>query len=196
MDNGDARAVAGVRYEMERKGYSLSNRYVFAENVSRETAILIRQTDFALQGVDVVETARREYIDGDLAPHITGRVGAIFADELESYLSLNKGYTPEDMVGKEGVEKAFESVLRGTDGERKIDLDANNNVVDIFEEKPAVPGNTVSLTIDKNIQRVASQALVDEIKWLNENAIEGQGKEANAGAVAVIDIKNPSYWRR
>ncbi|MEG1972016.1 MAG: penicillin-binding transpeptidase domain-containing protein, partial [Oscillospiraceae bacterium] len=65
-----------------------------------------------------------------------------------------------------------------------------------------VPGNTVVLTIDKNIQKAAINALEKEIKHLNETAPEGKGKEADAGAVVVIDIKsseilaavtNPSY---
>ncbi len=190
LSDRDARDIAGVRYEMERKGYSLSVRYTFAENISLETAVLIRQMNNTLPGVEVVETARRGYIDGDLAPHIIGRIGAIFADELESYLSQNKGYTREDLVGKEGIERAFESALRGVDGVRRIDLDANYHVVDITEEQAAVPGNTLVLTLDKDIQRTARDALIKEIKFLNENAPEGQGREANAGAVVAIDVKN------
>lgn len=190
LTDKDARDIAGVRYEMERKGYSLSVRYTFAENISLETAVLIRQMSNSLPGVEVVETAQRAYIDGDLAPHIIGRIGAIFADELEDYLSQSKGYTREDLVGKEGIERAFESTLRGEDGVRRIDLDANYHVVDITEEQAAVPGNTLVLTLDKDIQRTARDALIKEIQYLNENAPEGQGKEANAGAVVAIDVKN------
>ncbi len=190
LSSQDARDIAGVRYEMERKGYSLSVRYTFAENISLETAVLIRQMNNTLPGVEVVETARRGYVDGDLAPHIIGRIGAIFADELEGYLSQNKGYTREDLVGKEGIERAFESSLRGVDGVRRIDLDANYHVVDITEEQAAVPGNTLVLTLDRDIQRTARDALINEIKYLNENAPEGQGREANAGAVVAIDVKN------
>ncbi len=190
LTDKQARDIAGVRYEMERKGYSLSVRYTFAENISLDTAVLIRQMSNSVPGVEVVETARRAYIDGDLAPHIIGRIGAIFADELEGYLSQNRGYTREDMVGKEGIERAFEPALRGVDGVRRIDLDANYHVVDITEEQAAVPGNTLVLTLDKDIQRTARDALIKEIKYLNENAPEGQGKEANAGAVVAIDVKN------
>lgn len=186
----DARDIGAVRYEMERKGYSLSNRYTFAEDISLETAIRIQQTGPDLPGVDVVETARRGYRDGELAPHIIGRVGAIFADELEGYLNQNKGYTREDQVGKEGIERTFESTLRGTDGTRRIDLDASYKVIGIEEERPAIPGNTVVLTIDKDIQRAAAKALEEQIKYLNETAPAGEGKEANAGAVVAIDIKN------
>ena len=189
-DMQDARDIGAVRYEMEQKGYSLSTRYTFAEDISVETAVYIRQISSALPGVDVEETARRAYRDGDLAPHIVGRIGAIFADELEGYLSQDKGYTRDDLVGKEGIERTYESTLRGTDGVRRIDLDASYHVIGIEEEKPAVPGNSVVLTLDKKIQRTAAQALEDEIKLLNETAPTGEGKEADAGAVVVIDIKN------
>ncbi|MFV0497196.1 MAG: peptidoglycan D,D-transpeptidase FtsI family protein [Candidatus Fimivivens sp.] len=190
LTQAQVRNIAGVRYEMERKGYSLAVRYTFAENISLETAVLIRQMNNAIPGVEVAETARRSYIDGDLAPHIIGRIGAIFADELESYLSQNKGYTRNDLVGKEGIERAFESTLRGVDGVRRIELDASYQVVDITEDQAAVPGNTLVLTIDKDIQQTARDALIKEIKYLNETAPEGKGKEANAGAVVAIDVKN------
>lgn len=117
-----------------------------------------------LPGVDVAETAKRAYRDGGLAPHIVGRVGAIFADELEGYLSQDKGYTREDLVGKEGIERTFESTLRGTDGVRRIDLDASYHVIGIEEERPAIPGNSVVLTLDKEIQRTAAEALEAEIQ--------------------------------
>ncbi len=190
LSDTDARAVAGVRYEMERKGYSVSARYTFAEDISLNTAIIIRQKMDDFPGVEVAETASRGYVDGDLAPHIIGRIGAIFPDELEDYLSRGEGYTREDMVGKEGIERAFESTLRGEDGVRRIELDHSYHVVDISEQQPAIPGSTVVLTIDKDIQRTARDALIREIKYLNENAPEGEGKEANAGAVVAIDIKS------
>lgn len=190
LDAETAREIAGVRYEMERHGYSISVRYVFAEDISLNTAVLIRQMSNELPGVQVQENARRSYIDGGLAPHIVGRIGPIFADELEGYLSQNRGYTREDYVGKEGIERAFESTLRGEDGSREIELDSSYRVVDIAEAKAPVPGNTVVLTLDKNIQRTAIDALIAEIKYLNETAPEGRGKEADAGAVVAIDIKN------
>jgi len=186
----DARDIAAVRYEMEREGYSMAVRYTFARDISLDTAVFIRQMSDEVLGVEVAETAKRVYIDGDLAPHIVGRVGAIFADEMDSYLSQGRGYTREDFVGKEGIEKAYESQLRGADGVRRIDLDANYRVMAIEEEQAAVPGNTVVLTIDKDIQRTARDALVKEIKYLNETAKAGEGKEANAGAVVAVDIKN------
>ncbi len=186
----EKRMIAGVRYEMEKQNYSLSNRYLFSEDIKVETAVLIRQENFTLPGVDVVETAKRSYVDGDLAPHIIGRTGVMFAEEVEQYMAKGRGYTPTDIVGKDGIEKTFEDVLRGSNGERKIELSPSYEVRGISVEKEPVPGNTVVLTLDKKIQRAAMEALRDEIKFLNETAPEGKGKEADAGAVVAIDVKN------
>ena len=186
----ERRTIAGVRYEMEKQNYSLSNRFLFSEDIALETAVLIRQENFTLPGVDVVENAKRSYVDGDLAPHIIGRTGVMFAEEVEYYLSKGRGYTPTDIVGKDGIEKTFEDVLRGTDGERKIALSPTYEVTGISVEKEPVPGNTVVLTLDKNMQKAAMEGLIEEIKFLNETAPEGKGKEADAGAVVAIDIKN------
>jgi len=189
-DYTDAEAVmaSAVRYEMERTGYSIENRYIFAEDISLDTATLISQLQSSIPGAYIEETANRVYIDGDLAPHIIGRTGAIVADQVDEYLA--KGYSMNDRVGVEGIERAYEDILRGESGEILISRAADYSVTGVEESKPAVPGDTVMLTIDKNIQRVALNALRDEIAYLNEYAKEGEGKEADAGAAVVIDIKN------
>ncbi|MBP0963381.1 MAG: penicillin-binding protein [Oscillospiraceae bacterium] len=181
------RRIAGVRYGMELNEFSVSNNYTFAEDVEMSTVSRVKERDFEMPGVMVEETAVREYVSGDLAPHIIGQVGRIYKEEYEDL--KNKGYRMNDMVGKEGVEKYFEDYLRGEDGIRQITLDSRGNVIDTEETQPAVPGNTVVLTIDKDLQRVAQDALEKQIKHLQQTAPEGEGREANAGAVVVIENK-------
>ncbi len=183
----DIMTIAGVRYEMERAGYSLETRYTFAEEISPETMVLVAQARGDLPGVDIEETARRVYIDGDLAPHIIGRMGAITSDEMSDY--LEKGYPMDARVGRDGIERAFEEQLRGKDGERLIYRDNSYNIIGVEESTPAVPGNTIVLTIDKAMQRTAKNALIEEIRLLNATAPRGQGREADAGAVVVVDVK-------
>lgn len=122
-----------------------------------------------------------------MAPHIIGNIGPIYAEE---YAELDHDeYAMNDTIGKSGLEKAFESDLRGEDGETLITLDHNNQVISVEETKAPTPGKTLMLTIDSDLQRVAQQALRDEIAYLQANASEGEGKEADAGAVVVIDVK-------
>ena len=181
------RRIAGVRYGMELSDFGVANNYTFAEDVEMSTVSRVKERDFEMPGVMVEETAVREYVSGDLAPHIIGQVGRIYKEEYEEL--KNKGYRMNDMVGKEGIEKYFEDYLRGKDGVRQIILDSRGNVIGTEETQPAVPGNTVVLTIDKDLQRVAQDALEKQIKYLQQTAPEGEGREANAGAVVVIENK-------
>ncbi len=183
----ELRLVSGVRYEMEQRGFSLSAQYTFSKGVSISAATYIKQMSFDLPGVDIQESATRQYQNGSLLPHILGTVGPIYMDEYANY--KEKGYLRNDLVGKDGIEKAFESELRGTAGRRRVYLDADGTVTDIKVEEAPVPGNTVSLTIDKGLQQVAAQALEAQIKNLQKTAPEGKGREADSGAVAVIDVK-------
>lgn len=181
------RQLAGIRYEMERQGFSLTTPYTLAEDVAVSTVIQIKERSYELSGVMVMESTIREYVAGDVAPHLVGQIGPIYAEE---YAQLkNKGYAMNDIIGKSGVEEAFESQLRGVNGRRTITLNSNGEVIDAAVTTSPVPGNSIMLTLDINLQRVAQDALESEILWLQDNGKEGEGKEATAGAVVAIDCK-------
>lgn len=187
-DEKRAREICGVRYSMETKDFSLANPYVFASDIENTTATIIMENSMKLKGAYVNENTKRSYPNGTIAPHLLGQVGPIYENEREIY-TKDKGYNLNDVVGKNGIEKTMESVLRGKDGKRQIVLDSRGAVTEILENEPAQPGNTVVLTIDSKMQQVATEALEKKIKQLNENAREKRGKEAEAGAVVVIDVK-------
>ncbi len=178
--------IAAVRYEMQRKEFSAVTPYTFAEDVSMDIVTKIKENSLTLTGVDVQESTVREYVSEDIAPHIIGRIGPIYAEE---YAELKeKGYGLNDIVGKEGIEKAFEDDLRGTAGTSIIEYDGSGAVINVTEVTPPQPGNTVMLTIDAGLQKVAQEALANQIAYLNEHHSEGKGKEADAGAVVVVDV--------
>ena len=181
------RRIAGVRYGMDLIDFGVASTYTFAEDVEISTVSRVEERNYEMPGVSVEESAIREYVSGDLAPHIIGQVGKIYKEEYEEL--KNKGYRMDDVVGKEGVEKFFEEYLKGQDGIRQITLDSRGNVISVEEAEPAIPGNTVILTLDKDLQRVAQEALEKQILHLQQTAPEGEGREANAGAVVVIENK-------
>jgi len=180
------RQIAGVRYEMEQRGFSLSVPYVFASDAPREAAINIRSHSHLLPGVDIMESAIRHHVDGRLAPHIIGHVGPIYREELEAMMDLD--YAMDDIIGKAGVEQAFEPVLRGINGQRAIHLE-RRSVIMAVESEPPRPGNTVVLTLDIDMQNVLQRALRDQIYHLQETARPGEGREADSGAAAVINVR-------
>ena len=183
----EIRIVAGVRYEMAQKDYSISNPYTFASNISTDTVAKIKENNMNLPGVDISENSIRKYVSGDLAPHIIGQIGPIYQEEYEEL--KEKGYQMSDMVGKSGIEAAFEDELRGQDGEKQITLNAEGEVVSVEETVAPVPGHTIQLTIDADMQRIAQESLEKQINYLRANEPSGEGGDADSGAAVAIDVK-------
>lgn len=184
------RRLAGVRYEMAQRGFSVTTQYTFAEDVSIATITKIKEHSFELVGVDVQESTIREYVSGSIAPHVVGRTGPIFAEEMEKYKEL--GYSANEIVGKEGIEQAMENELRGENGKRQITFQ-NGVTVGAVETKPARPGNTVVLTLDSKLQKVAQDAIEKQIKTMQTDLVNykpGEGHEAKVGGVVAIDPRN------
>lgn len=181
------RILAGIRYEMDRMGFSVKNRYTMAQDVSMDTVTKIKESSVLLPGVDTDVSTKREYVNGDVLPHLLGGVGPIYAENKDYY--LEKGYPLDAIVGTTGIEALMEDYLRGTDGERELTMDSEGNVIKSQITKEPIPGNNVKLTIDSNLQRIALEALELEIDYLNKYAPSGEGREACAGAVAAVDVK-------
>ena len=180
------RKLAGVRYEMEQRGYSINVPYTFATDVSKDLVTKVSERSDELPGVRENESTTRNYVSGDLAPSIIGMIGPIYQEEYQEY--KEKGYQLNDTIGKYRKEKTFESVLRGTNGQRQIEL-VDGIVEEIVDEVEPQPGNTLALTIDKNLQAVTQQALADHVQNLNATAEPLAGKEAEGAAAVVIDVR-------
>ena len=184
----EKRIIAGVRYEMFIRSFSLSNRYTFAEDIPMDTVVRLKEASYTLDGMDIIEEAIRIYAAGDVAPHLIGTVGAIDADEYAE--NKEKGYALNDVIGKSGIEKAMEAELRGDKGTRTLEL-LNGAVVSDTVTEEAVPGNTIQLTLDIDYQRDVQEILENHILWLNnQTSSKAKGTEANAGAIVVLDAKN------
>ncbi len=184
----EQRLIAGVRYEMTLTTFSLSNPYEFAEDIGVELVATVKQLSDEYPGVDIDTKPLRSYVDPSIAPHLLGYVGKIYADEYETLAA--KGYKMNDTVGKSGIEKALESVLKGKDGTRVIERDSSGKVLNVTVLEEAQSGNNVVLTIDSELQKVAQNSLADCIQTIARRASEPgrDGEDANAGAVVAINI--------
>ena len=195
-DAATMRKIAGVRYEMARRDFSLANTYTFAQDVGVLVSTTVQERGYMLPGVDVVQSTNREYVNGSLAPHIIGSIGPIYAEEMAQLREEGKlwsqenkqGYKGNESIGKDGIEQAFEEQLRGQSGERRITLNAQGEVIGDEITVEPVPGNTVVLTLDRDLQQVAQTSLEETILNLQKTAPEGEGREADAGAVVAIQV--------
>lgn len=156
-----ARRIASVCYSMKRELFSAAvPSYTFAEDVPNEVVAMVKENSEFYHGVDVKIVSEREYIDGTVAPHIIGSVGAISAEEYAE--KKNEGYTYTSFIGKNGIEKAFESYLKGVDGEKVVVENSDGDKETIYTKEPE-KGNAVVLTIDYDIQKAAQDALDKEV---------------------------------
>lgn len=189
-DKRMVRLIAGVRYNMVKMDFSVDNRYVFADDVSIDTVLKMKEHGFVLQGVEVSQEPVREYIRGDIAPHVLGTIGAISEKEYQATLDASGQtiYTRNDLIGKTGLEYGMEEVLKGTEGTRTIVRTSKGEVISDTITEPVKPGNSLKLTIDSRFQSDLQDILVNHIKWLNNlETTQYNGNHCDAGAVAVID---------
>ncbi len=127
-------------------------------DVPEATARIIAEEGLKLPGVQVAVESRRDYLYGPLVSQLLGYTGAIDAAQLADLQA--KGYLPDDIVGKAGVESSYESELRGVYGAQTVERDATGRVIRVLETaREAVPGSSLRLTIDLKEQRYAQQAL-------------------------------------
>ncbi|MDY3992757.1 MAG: penicillin-binding transpeptidase domain-containing protein [Evtepia sp.] len=140
--------------------------------------LLARIKEEALTGVTLVPSVTRES-SGDLAPHLLGRVGAMSPQEWETY--QDQGYAMDAQVGKDGAEAAFESLLRGTPGTRVVEIDRSGQVTGQSYSVTPQPGKDVTLTLDKDIQTAAQEALAS---FLDQNP------QSSGGAAVVLDVED------
>lgn len=187
------RYIAGVRYEMQINDFSYLNKFVMATDISEETVHELKELSELLSGVDITESWERVYLDGDLAPHIRGTVGAISAD---SYAELkNEGYTMNDIIGLSGIESALENELRGTRGVRRITRSSDGT--ELADEVISDPeaGYSVMLTIDSDFQRMVQEIVQYHMDFLHSphyttaHDAQHRGTECYAGAAVVLDVK-------
>jgi penicillin-binding protein 2 len=131
-----------------------------AQDVDRKTAQLISEAGFDLPGVEVGVEARREYIDGPLMSQLLGYTGPVSAEELPDL--RDKGYQPDDLLGKMGLEAEYEAQLRGTYGAQTVARDKTGRRTQVLQTtREPIPGASLRLTIDTQAQRDAQRAL----KW-------------------------------
>ncbi len=163
--------------------------------VSQETRTYIEEHRREFPGVDVKTVAVRKYPNGTLAAHLLGYVGEINGDELKSH--SGEGYRQGDLIGKDGAEEMFESVLRGTPRRLELSVDNQNHVVGVVEDRPAVPGKDVQLTIDLDVQRVAEESLAQGMDGARayrnvSNTSKYEQFRAGGGSTVVLDSTDGS----
>ena len=186
------RKLVGIRYDMETNSFGYFGTYTLLKNISEDFKIKLSEKLYHMHGIEITTEDIRFYNEGNLASHILGRTGLLDASHVEEYV-VGKGYSYNDIIGKEGAEKAFEDYLHGYNGLERYEIDENNNVVSTETVTPVSGGYSVKLTLDAALQSVAEKALEEQIKSARKiglsDYIPYNGEDCNAGSVVVMNPK-------
>ena len=196
--DADARAVIGIRYELDlRLGVTNLPSYVFLKDADSKALAAILELN--VPGLKPEATVVRVY-NTQYASHILGYVGPMDNKQWQQYKDLTYEYKKEDgsigtrplynmdaQVGQSGLEEAYEAYLHGIDGTR-VDITATDGTVirSYYTVEPQA-GQNVELSIDLHLQASAEDNLAALIERLRAEGADGA--DAEGGAVVVMDVK-------
>jgi penicillin-binding protein 2 len=135
--------------------------------LSRDEVAQIEVRKIDMPGVEVKEEIKRTNIYGDIAAHLLGYIGEVNSTELPILNKVTQKYRLGDSIGRFGLEQRMEDYLRGVDGENIREVDAlgrvkldrtKSRVLQTIQGRTAVPGKNLILTIDQDLQDIATQA--------------------------------------
>lgn len=201
----EVRSMLLIYEQLSKQGYRAYQPINIAYGIKDKTVAKIEEGGMDLPGVSVSIEPVRYYPMGSTAAHILGYLGKISqTNEIDKYVKEKK-YSPNDIIGKTGVEEKFEDQLKGEEGIKKVEVDVFGNTINVLDEEKATPGNNLYLTIDAKLQQVAEESLkysleqiqkggTYESKWGNYKYGTNRKKgrpyvNATSGAVVAIDVK-------
>jgi len=183
--------IMSVRYALFCN-YPKYLQITVASNISKETIAGIEEESAELTGVEVKQQTHRVYENSVCFSNIIGYTGLISSTELDSYNAEDDIYNSTDIVGKTGLEKIYEDVLRGTKGVETVSVTTSDRVIDTLYRTDPIAGNDIYLTIDSDLQ-VAAYNLLE--KELSNILLENITSDMNYGSKgeSASDIKIPIY---
>lgn len=120
-------------------------------DISREEVAFVEENNMSLAGIHIRAEPLRNYVFNDLASHTLGYLGEISKAKMESHVGTT--YKQGDIVGKNGLENIYESLLRGQKGYKEVEVDVSGRELKTLRKLPPESGNNLVLTLDVKIQK-------------------------------------------
>ena len=131
-----------------------------ADNLTKEQALALDEVAAEMPGVSLEITPGRHYLGNEFS-HILGYIGPQFQEDATRLQGL--GYQFNEPIGKDGLEARYESDLRGTVGFSAVEQDAFGKQITALQSRDPVPGNSLKLAIDADLQRYVAELLQDSL---------------------------------
>lgn len=182
-DNIMTGKILGLRCALYEKRYSKYIPIPIAYNISEKTLTVLREQGSSFPCAFIDNQSNRKYPYGKYFSHILGYIGVITDEELNK--TSNRDYSINDIIGKDGIEKSYESDLRGTNGSQYIEVDSSGRRITTVENEGVnpIPGNNVFLTVDADLQKTAYDALEDALTNAQISRLSGGDYSYSVSAV-------------
>jgi penicillin-binding protein 2 len=171
-----------------RENANLSIPITIAEDISRETALILESKFSENPAISVEIASQRNYIDGLYFSHIFGYLGKISPEEREEH----PDYLIDDYIGKTGLELYYENFLRGSYGEKLLEVDSQGEIKNIFARKESQPGKDIFLSIDSDLQKKLYNEIKQMLWGLKTNRAAGVALDPNTGKILAL-VSFPTY---
>lgn len=148
----------------ESKGLDLMEQLILAKHIQGDQLLLLETKISQLPGLSVEINPIREYPYKDLMSHVLGYTGRISEEE---YKDKKDKYLFSDFIGKMGLEKTYESFLKGENGKKQIEVDVFGKPIKNLSSKEVIPGSNVNLSLDLSFQGAVTSALQKGLQKVN-----------------------------
>lgn len=164
------------------------SQVLVAENIPHQVLLALETKIKDFPGFEIDKNTTREYVEGSFFSHSVGYMSKVNKKELSSY----RDYSVSDYIGKTGVEKFYEKVLRGNPGKTEIEKDVSGNkkgekVVSLPES-----GKSLVLYIDAGLQKKLTEALESRLEITNLRRAAAVAIDPKTGGILAL-VSLPSF---
>lgn len=199
INDYEMRSMMVIRERYNKTSFLSYHPIDICYSISEKSVAMISERSHELIGINVEIEPLRYYPQYETAAHAIGYLGKIAQDyEVQDYI-VEKGYSPDDIIGKTGLEEKFEDYLRGEKGKKTVEVNNVGKTIRSVSSQAPVPGDDLYLTIDSRLQKTAEESLkkgleqiqkggVFESEWGDFKFVD-KYENAKSGALVALDVK-------
>lgn len=195
----EMRNMMVIRERYNKTSYLSYHPVDICYSISEKSVAMISERSHELNGINVEIEPLRFYPQEETAAHAIGYLGKIAQDyEVQDYI-VEKGYSPDDIIGKTGLEEKFEDYLRGIKGKKTVEVNNVGKTIRSVSSQAPVPGDDLYLTIDSRLQKTAEESLKKGLEQIQAGGtfdsewgdfkFADKYENAKSGALVALDVK-------
>ena len=194
----DALKIMAVRYNVYLSRFSQYVKVTIATGISKKSIAAIEENADNLVGINITEDTIRVYNNAEAVAHVVGYTGLASDSDLET-LNKNKNqqdldyYTTSDVVGKDGIEKLYESQLHGKSGSETLLVDKIGKILERTDKKEPKSGNDITLSIDSDLQAYCYDLIESKLAGIILSKMtqsDDSGKKSDNKRIPIKEIYN------